>query len=116
MRITQICAIEIIPQSSGEANTAVPGTAPSAGSTPTDTGPTPAVSPVDTVLKIDANKITGKVIPMLYGLMTEEINFAYEGGLYGELIRQPLLQVDAVVPRVSPDTYEPEACASRYLP
>ena len=24
---------------------------------------------------------------MLYGLMTEEINFSYEGGLYGELIR-----------------------------
>ena len=24
---------------------------------------------------------------MLYGLMTEEINFAYEGGIYAELIR-----------------------------
>ena len=24
---------------------------------------------------------------MLYGLMTEEINFSYDGGLYGELIR-----------------------------
>ena len=27
------------------------------------------------------------VSPRLYGLMTEEINFSYEGGLYGELIR-----------------------------
>ncbi len=27
------------------------------------------------------------VSPKLYGLMTEEINFSYEGGLYGELIR-----------------------------
>ncbi|HLZ89540.1 MAG TPA: alpha-L-arabinofuranosidase C-terminal domain-containing protein [Puia sp.] len=27
------------------------------------------------------------VSPGLYGLMTEEINFSYEGGLYGELIR-----------------------------
>jgi alpha-N-arabinofuranosidase len=49
---------------------------------------------------------------MLYGLMTEEINFAYEGGLYGELIRNRSFKADAVVPRVSPDTYE----AGKYLP
>ena len=29
----------------------------------------------------------GNVSPTLYGLMTEEINYSYEGGLYGELIR-----------------------------
>ena len=108
----QICAIEIIPQSSGEASAVVPGTAPSAGSAPTDTAPTQAVSPGPTVLKIDANKVTGKVSPMLYGLMTEEINFAYEGGLYGELIRNRSFKADAMVPRVSPDTYE----AGKYLP
>ena len=39
------------------------------------------------VLQIDAGKVTGKVSPTLYGLMTEEINYSYEGGLYGELIR-----------------------------
>src|SRR6266704_6985131 len=39
------------------------------------------------VLQIDAAKITGTVSPMLYGLMTEEINYSYEGGLYAELIR-----------------------------
>ena len=39
------------------------------------------------VLKINAAEVTAKVSPMLYGLMTEEINYAYEGGLYGELIR-----------------------------
>ena len=39
------------------------------------------------VLQIDAGKVTGKVSPSLYGLMTEEINYSYEGGLYGELIR-----------------------------
>jgi alpha-N-arabinofuranosidase len=44
--------------------------------------------------------------------MTEEINFAYEGGLYGELIRNRSFKADAVVPRVSPDTYE----AGKYLP
>ena len=49
---------------------------------------------------------------MLYGLMTEEINFSYEGGIYGELIRNRSFKADAVVPRVTPDTYE----AGKYLP
>ena len=40
-----------------------------------------------TVLKINADQVTAKVSPLLYGLMTEEINYSYEGGLYGELIR-----------------------------
>jgi len=39
------------------------------------------------VLHIEADQSTGKVSPILYGLMTEEINYSYEGGLYGELIR-----------------------------
>lgn len=39
------------------------------------------------VLRIKADQVTGKVSSTLYGLMTEEINFSYEGGLYGELIR-----------------------------
>ena len=38
-------------------------------------------------LQIDAGKVTAHVSPFLYGLMTEEINYSYEGGLYGELIR-----------------------------
>jgi alpha-L-arabinofuranosidase len=38
-------------------------------------------------LQIKADQVTGKVSPTLYGLMTEEINYSYEGGLYGELIR-----------------------------
>jgi alpha-N-arabinofuranosidase len=49
---------------------------------------------------------------MLYGLMTEEINFAYEGGIYGELIRNRSFKADAVVPRVTPETYE----VGKYLP
>ncbi|MGO8763528.1 MAG: alpha-L-arabinofuranosidase C-terminal domain-containing protein [Limisphaerales bacterium] len=44
-------------------------------------------APATPVLQIDAGKVTGKASPALYGLMTEEINFSYEGGLYGELIR-----------------------------
>ena len=64
----EINAIELIPQA---ATTAAAPAAP--------TGPP--------VLKIDAGKVTGMVSPKLYGLMTEEINFSYEGGIYGELIR-----------------------------
>ncbi|MGA2175661.1 MAG: alpha-L-arabinofuranosidase C-terminal domain-containing protein [Verrucomicrobiota bacterium] len=42
---------------------------------------------VSPVLRIDASRVTAKASPTLYGLMTEEINYSYEGGLYGELIR-----------------------------
>ncbi len=38
-------------------------------------------------LSIQVDQPTAKVSPMLYGLMTEEINFSYDGGLYGELVR-----------------------------
>ena len=34
------------------------------------------------------------VSPMLYGLMTEEINHSYDGGIYGELIRNRTFQDD----------------------
>ena len=33
------------------------------------------------------DKPVAKVSPMLYGLMTEEINYSYDGGLYAELIQ-----------------------------
>jgi alpha-N-arabinofuranosidase len=38
-------------------------------------------------LTIDAGTPVAKVSPTLYGLMTEEINYSYEGGLYGELVQ-----------------------------
>jgi alpha-N-arabinofuranosidase len=38
-------------------------------------------------LTIQVNQPTVKVSPTLYGLMTEEINYSYDGGLYGELVR-----------------------------
>ncbi len=44
----------------------------------------PAQSPL---LAIQVDHPTAKVNPMFYGLMTEEINFSYDGGLYAELIR-----------------------------
>jgi alpha-N-arabinofuranosidase len=37
-------------------------------------------------LSIQVDRPTAKVSPMLYGLMTEEINFSYDGGLYAELV------------------------------
>ncbi len=36
---------------------------------------------------IDATRSAGEVSPRLYGLMTEEINHSYDGGLYAELIQ-----------------------------
>jgi alpha-L-arabinofuranosidase len=41
----------------------------------------------DTTLIIDAGQSIGKVSPVHYGLMTEEINHSYDGGLYAELIQ-----------------------------
>lgn len=36
---------------------------------------------------IALDEVKAHIDPQFYGLMTEEINFAYEGGLYGELLR-----------------------------
>ncbi|MVN22378.1 alpha-L-arabinofuranosidase C-terminal domain-containing protein [Mucilaginibacter arboris] len=38
-------------------------------------------------LTVNLNKATANVSPKLYGLMTEEINYSYDGGLYAELVR-----------------------------
>ena len=34
------------------------------------------------------------VSPTLYGLMTEEINYSYDGGLYAELVRNRTFRSD----------------------
>jgi alpha-N-arabinofuranosidase len=47
--------------------------------------PTPAQTKL--TLKVDEAQKT--VSPTLYGLMTEEINYSYEGGLYAQLLRNP---------------------------
>ncbi|MGC9199988.1 MAG: alpha-L-arabinofuranosidase C-terminal domain-containing protein [Acidobacteriaceae bacterium] len=49
------------------------------------TVPAPAQQPV-AQLQIDTAKIVRPASPGLYGLMTEEINHSYEGGLYAELL------------------------------
>ena len=50
--------------------------------------------------------------PTFYGLMTEEINFSYEGGLYGELIRNGTFKADAIQQNLKPDAYDP----AKYYP
>ena len=50
------------------------------------------------VLQIKADQVAAHVSPMLYGLMTEEINFSYDGGLYAELVRNRNFKEDAKEP------------------
>ena len=55
-----------------------------------------AESKVKLTLHLDQQGVS--VSPMLYGLMTEEINYSYEGGLYAELIRNRSFKDDAKTP------------------
>ncbi len=48
------------------------------------TVPSSAGEPGELTVKVD--EPGAKISPTLYGLMTEEINYSYDGGLYGELI------------------------------
>jgi alpha-N-arabinofuranosidase len=50
-----------------------------------------AQSPVVT-LNIQLDKPAHAVSPTLYGLMTEEINYSYDGGLYAEMVRNRTFQ------------------------
>ena len=59
------------------------------------------------VLQIQADKVTAKMPPTFYGLMTEEINYSYEGGLYGELIRNRSFKADAIQEPIKPEDYDP---------
>ena len=43
-------------------------------------------------LQVDLSKPVHPVSPMLYGLMTEEINYSYDGGLYAEMVRNRTFQ------------------------
>ena len=45
-------------------------------------------------LHADLNHTKAPVSPTLYGLMTEEINYSYDGGLYAELIRNRTFRAD----------------------
>jgi alpha-N-arabinofuranosidase len=45
-------------------------------------------------LNVDLNHPKAPVSPTLYGLMTEEINYSYDGGLYAELVRNRTFRSD----------------------
>ncbi len=45
-------------------------------------------------LSIDVQQPKAPVSKMLYGLMTEEINYSYDGGLYAELVRNRTFRSD----------------------
>jgi alpha-N-arabinofuranosidase len=48
--------------------------------------------PSPVTLNIQLNKPVHAVSPTLYGLMTEEINYSYDGGLYAEMVRNRTFQ------------------------
>lgn len=54
----------------------------------------PLLLPAPAQLTLDLGKPGVVVSPMLYGHMTEEINFSYDGGLYGELVRNRAFRND----------------------
>ncbi|MTK52936.1 alpha-L-arabinofuranosidase C-terminal domain-containing protein [Paludibacter sp.] len=58
----------------------------------------PIVSAQKTKLTLDFTQPGANVSPMLYGLMTEEINHSYDGGLYGELIRNRIFKDNKTKP------------------
>ena len=53
-----------------------------------------AISAQPATLNVEVNRPKAAVSPMLYGLMTEEINYSYDGGLYAELIRNRTFRSD----------------------
>jgi alpha-N-arabinofuranosidase len=59
------------------------------------------------VIQIQADKVVAPMPPTFYGLMTEEINYSYEGGLYGELVRNRSFKADALQEIIKPADYDP---------
>ena len=49
-------------------------------------------------LTIDADQTVAHISPTMYGMMTEEINHSYDGGLYGELVQNRVFKDNATVP------------------
>ena len=58
---------------------------------------TPAFSQTP-VITLGLAKAGTNVSPMLYGLMTEEINHSYDGGLYAELVRNRIFKDSKTTP------------------
>ncbi len=58
----------------------------------------PVIYAQKTSITLDLSKPGATVSPMLYGLMTEEINHSYDGGLYAELIRNRIFKDNNTTP------------------
>ncbi len=54
-----------------------------------------ASDPITLTVRVDQPGF--RMDPIFYGLMTEEINYSYDGGLYGELIRNRIFQDRPIV-------------------
>jgi len=72
-----------------------------------EVAPTERVAPTDTTsrelpvaarLTMHADRLGTPISPTLYGLMTEEINHSYDGGLYAELLENRSFQNDPTIP------------------
>ena len=46
------------------------------------------------MLNVEVSRPKAAVSPMLYSLMTEEINYSYDGGLYAKLVRNRTFRSD----------------------
>src|SRR6476469_774101 len=57
-----------------------------------------AIQATSPTVTIDTASPSGKVSPLFYGLMTEEINHAYDGGLYAELVQNRAFLDDPAAP------------------
>src|SRR5438094_829129 len=57
-----------------------------------------AQAPTPITITVNAAAPGPRIDPIFYGLMTEEINFSYDGGLYAELIRNRAFKDDAAAP------------------
>src|SRR5664279_1591194 len=55
-------------------------------------------APPTPVLHIEADQIIAPVSPVFSGMMTEEINHSYDGGLYAELIQNRVFKDDPTNP------------------
>jgi hypothetical protein len=59
----------------------------------------PGPQPVEpATLDIDASHPGARINPKFYGLMTEEINHSYDGGIYGELVQNRVFKDDPSTP------------------
>ena len=54
--------------------------------------PAPNAAKPPAKIEIQVDKTASLVSPMLYGLMTEEINYSYDGGLYPEMVKNRTLR------------------------